>query len=439
MQSRGYDGQKADIWSLGVIFYAMLAGNLPFGQDLVTCKRFKHFCKWAKETANKGIVFCTKSDIEFPQWLFPTKFSASTKGLIVAMLYPDPNLRLSVNEAIIHPLCAVTVFDAMNNTPSISAQTLKKPETVIDQLKYQHQLNNTQMKQHISNNASSSSHQSNFQNQAHDGIKSAKNKKTEDVIHYAEEEEMFQMEEEVETATGQSFNNAEMEVDEDDECSNNINKSTRSSENGGLPIFLPTYLDIEKVQDLISTPTTIMNEDEADMDSSFDEGNREHLVPTNSTRVNGSNYPPSFNDMVKRSTRFITAVPAQEVLRTIEAILEDVREHRYETPVGIISKYSINWDEYRLEVWGSDSHGTAICALQLYQIPSTMSTSKVLQHCTSGATMNVSSLILVEFIRGQLEIFAFKRFYQWVRLKLSEIVKGDYAISLFDQSYTSPM
>jgi hypothetical protein len=43
-------------------------------------------------------------------------------------------------------------------------------------------------------------------------------------------------------------------------------------------------------------------------------------------------------------------------------------------------------------------------------------------------------LFLVEFVRGQLEIFAFKRFYQWVRLKLSELVKRDYAVNFFDQA-----
>jgi hypothetical protein len=47
-------------------------------------------------------------------------------------------------------------------------------------------------------------------------------------------------------------------------------------------------------------------------------------------------------------------------------------------------------------------------------------------------------LFLAEFVRGQLEIFAFKRFYQWVRQRLSQLVKRDYAFKLLDQQ-GSPM
>jgi hypothetical protein len=211
--------------------------------------------------------------------------------------------------------------------------------------------------------------------------------------------------------------------------------------------------------------------------------------------------PPSFNDSVKRSTRFITAVPASEVLDKVESILEQVRLEHVQTPIGIIGKIAIYWAAYRIEVWGADTTGPPLCALQLYQMPASTSTSTssgVQQDPTSpnrmlslassdstyssfqspflvaggrvsplnpfmspGALSSSSTmdarrfspslvgadsvgangqqhLFLAEFVRGQLEIFAFKRFYQWVRQRLSQLVKRDYAFKLLDH-HGSPM
>lgn len=203
-------------------------------------------------------------------------------------------------------------------------------------------------------------------------------------------------------------------------------------------------------------------------------------------------HPPSFNDSVKRSSRFITAVPACEVLDKVEGILELVRRERVQTPIGIIGKIQMHWDAYRIEVWGADTSGPPLCALQLYQMPAVHSNSPsparglsiTTGACSSPYLVNgrasrlspsfgfvrnyeggcplpvtssssiqsrrlspsgvgsegthTQSLYLAEFVRGQLEIFAFKRFYQWVRQRLSQLVKRDYAFKLLDQG-GSPM
>ena len=164
--------------------------------------------------------------------------------------------------------------------------------------------------------------------------------------------------------------------------------------------------------------------------------------------------PPSFNDLVKRSTRFITAVPPTDVLDKIETILEDVKFQRTVTPIGFIGKVELNWDRFCLEVWGLETHGPALCAIYIYQIPPHQNNDIVpgsLAHTIHGnGNVNTSvgggtgsfgdgqTMHLVEFVRGQLEIFAFKRFYQWVRQKLCELVKRDYALKFFDQA-SSPV
>ncbi|KAI9906642.1 hypothetical protein PsorP6_016260 [Peronosclerospora sorghi] len=99
-EGQGYDGAKADAWSIGVILYAMVAGNLPFGKDLLKCVRYDRFRKWSYQT--KYSEDDPIDEIEFPAWFFPSHFSRELSSLLAQLLYPDACMRLGVDEAQHH-------------------------------------------------------------------------------------------------------------------------------------------------------------------------------------------------------------------------------------------------------------------------------------------------------------------------------------------------
>ena len=125
--------------------------------------------------------------------------------------------------------------------------------------------------------------------------------------------------------------------------------------------------------------------------------------------------PPSFTDIVKRSTRFSTAVPASEVLLKIEEIL---LQNPYPLPKpfsNVPQRVNVKWDEYKLEVLHG---GILICTVQIYLMR--------------------NGLYMVEFKRGHFDIFQFKRFYEDIREKLSNVVKHDEKLQLLAGSSTRP-
>ncbi|XP_010417266.1 PREDICTED: CBL-interacting serine/threonine-protein kinase 16 [Camelina sativa] len=77
LRNKGYDGAMADIWSCGIVLYALLAGFLPFIDENVMTLYTKIF----------------KAECEFPPW-----FSSESKELISRLLVPDPEQRISMSE-----------------------------------------------------------------------------------------------------------------------------------------------------------------------------------------------------------------------------------------------------------------------------------------------------------------------------------------------------
>ncbi|KAJ1292498.1 hypothetical protein BS78_02G396000 [Paspalum vaginatum] len=75
IDDKGYDGALADLWSCGVILFALLAGYLPF------------------EDENIASLYKKISEAQFtcPSW-----FSAGAKRLITRILDPNPSTRITV-------------------------------------------------------------------------------------------------------------------------------------------------------------------------------------------------------------------------------------------------------------------------------------------------------------------------------------------------------
>lgn len=100
INQHAYDGSLADIWSCGVILFALVCGKLPFDDD-----------------DNMQVL----EAVRIGKYKMPTDIDPRAQDLISKMLVYDPNQRISIPEILKHPFCTSEPLpkSLVSNMPAI--------------------------------------------------------------------------------------------------------------------------------------------------------------------------------------------------------------------------------------------------------------------------------------------------------------------------------
>lgn len=108
-KKKGYEGAKADTWSIGIVLFVFLAGYLPFDEQMLPTL-FKK--------------------IQNAEYKIPDFISPEAKDLITKILMPEPDKRLTIPDIACHPWWKLggphkDISDTMQRLPSSAAADLE--------------------------------------------------------------------------------------------------------------------------------------------------------------------------------------------------------------------------------------------------------------------------------------------------------------------------
>lgn len=108
-----YDGRKSDIWSLGVILFAMLTGEFP----------------WNLSNTSVMVQQILTADFTFPNYL-----NQQSKDLISKMLKVNPNDRISMEDILKHPFLKLAQNANIVKRHSLTVKPPKLPKLPLNSL-----------------------------------------------------------------------------------------------------------------------------------------------------------------------------------------------------------------------------------------------------------------------------------------------------------------